>query len=58
MNVYACKGCIYFSKYYGEKDGRGKPKVSKYWCVKRQNFMKHFPKQCEVKEERKKNERN
>lgn len=56
MNVHACKGCIYFSEYYGEKDGRGKPKVSKYWCVKRQNFIKHFPKQCEVKEGRKKNE--
>ena len=50
-NIRACKGCIYFAKHYGNKDSVGKRTVSKYWCVKKQGFIKRFPVQCERKED-------
>lgn len=51
MNIRACKGCIYFSKYYGNKNKKGDRVVSNYWCVAKQGFIKRFPKKCERKEE-------
>lgn len=50
-NIRECKGCIYFAKYYGNKDSVGKRTVSKYWCVKKQGFIKRFPVQCERRED-------
>lgn len=50
MNLRACKDCVYFSKYYGTKDKRGNATVSRFWCVKRQGFVKRFPKECKAKE--------
>lgn len=51
MNYRACKGCIYFAKHYGNKDSVGKQTVSNYWCVAKQGFIKHFPKQCNRRKE-------
>lgn len=53
MNLRACKDCVYFSKYYGTKDKQGNATVSNYWCVKKQGFIKRFPKECKAKEEQK-----
>lgn len=50
MNYHDCKDCIYLSKYYGNKDSKGNPQVSKHWCVNRQSFLKKFPKHCKDKE--------
>lgn len=52
MNIRACKGCIYFTKYYGNRDKTGERTVSNYWCVAKQGFIKNFPKQCERMEDR------
>ena len=49
MNKRDCKDCIYFSKYYGNKNAKGERVVSKYWCVKKQGFIKRFPINCERK---------
>lgn len=46
-NKRACNGCIFYSGYYGNKTRDGKPNVSKHWCVKKQCFIKRFPKECE-----------
>ena len=51
MNARACKDCIYFVPFYGTKNKQGKPTVSNYWCVKKQGFVKKFPKECKWKEE-------
>ena len=51
MNVRACKGCKYFVKYYGNKDGAGNRTVSNYWCISKNGFIKNFPKQCQRREE-------
>ena len=40
------KQCIYFTPYYSQQDKQGKPKVSKYWCVARNGFIKKCPKIC------------
>lgn len=50
MNFRACKDCIYFAPFYGAKNKQGKPTVSNYWCVKKQGFVKKFPKECKWKE--------
>lgn len=50
MNIRACKGCIYFSKHYGNKNKKGDRVVSNYWCVAKQTMIKRFPKECERKE--------
>ena len=47
-----CKNCIHLVKYYGKKDSKGNRVMSRYKCVKRDAFMKHFPKKCEQMEER------
>lgn len=52
MKIGACKKCIYFVPHYGNKDSRGSRVVSKYWCIKRNGFLKTFPKQCKQREER------
>lgn len=46
MNIRACKGCDSFVKHYGNRDATGKRTVSNYWCVKKNGFIKNFPKQC------------
>ena len=46
MNIRACKGCRYFTKYYGTKNKKGERTVSKFWCVEKQGFIRSFPKQC------------
>lgn len=51
MNIRACKGCIYFSKQYGNRNKKGERTVSSYWCVAKQGTIKKFPKKCERKEE-------
>lgn len=51
MNVRTCKGCIYFALHYGTKNKQGKATVSNYWCIKKQGFIKRFPKECKWKEE-------
>ena len=51
MNIRACKGCIFFTRYYGNKDEAGKQTVSNYWCVAKQGFIRRFPKQCDRMEE-------
>lgn len=50
MNI--CKGCIYFTKYYGNKDKNGKRSISNYWCVRRNGFLKKYPKECKLRKER------
>lgn len=49
VNKRACKGCIFYTGYYGNKTRDGKPNMSKHWCVKKQCFIKRFPKECEHK---------
>ena len=51
MNIRACKGCIYFAKYYGNKNKKGELTVSNYWCVSKNGFIRSFPKQCKFKRE-------
>ena len=51
MNIRDCKGCKYFSKYYGNKDSSGKRVVSNYWCSSKNGFIRNFPKQCKMREE-------
>lgn len=51
MNIRACKGCVYFTKHYGNKDSRGNRTVSNFWCVAKNGFIRNFPKQCELKKE-------
>ncbi len=46
MNIRACKGCRYFVKHYGNMDSTGKRKVSNYWCIVKNGFIKSFPKKC------------
>ena len=50
MSIHDCKGCIYFEKYYGNKNKQGERTVSNYWCVKKQGFIRSFPKKCQKKE--------
>ena len=47
MNKRACKDCIYFVKYCGNKNKKGERVVSNYWCIARNGFLKRCPKQCE-----------
>lgn len=49
MNIRGCAGCKYFVKYYGNKNKLGKQTVSNYWCVKKNGFIRSFPKQCKFK---------
>ena len=51
MTIRACKGCIYFGKYYGNKNKKGEQTVSNYWCVSKQGFIRSFPKQCKLRKE-------
>ena len=51
MNIRACKGCIYFTKYYGNRNNKGERTVSNYWCVSKNGFIRSFPKQCNFKKE-------
>ena len=51
MNIRACKGCRYFTKYYGSRGKNGEPIISRYWCVSKQGFIRSFPKQCNLKKE-------
>lgn len=53
MNYRDCKGCIYFTKHYGNKNKKGERTVSNFWCVAKQTMIKRFPKKCERKEEKK-----
>lgn len=50
MNIRDCDGCKYFTKYYGNKDKSGKRTVSNYWCVRKNGFIRKFPKQCLFKQ--------
>lgn len=50
MNKRDCRDCKHFTKYYGNKNAKGKPVVSNYWCVKKNGFIKKFPVKCERKE--------
>ena len=52
MNIRDCAGCIHFTKHYGTKNKLGERTVSNYWCVKKQGFIRSFPKKCKLKEER------
>lgn len=47
MNKRACKDCIYFVEYYGNKNKKGERVISNYWCIARNGFLKRCPKQCE-----------
>lgn len=49
MTLKACKNCIFFSQYFGNKDSSGKRTLSNYWCVKKNGFIRNFPKQCGLK---------
>ncbi len=49
MNIRDCKGCIYFAKHYGNKNKLGELTVSNYWCVKKNGFIRSFPKKCQFK---------
>lgn len=51
MNIRDCKGCVYFKKYYANKDKTGKRTVSNYRCVAKNGFIKNFPKKCPWKKE-------
>ena len=51
MTIKACKGCRYFTKYYGNKNKKGERTVSNYWCVEKQGFIRSFPKQCNFRKE-------
>ena len=51
MNIRVCKGCKYFCKYYGNRDGLGKRIVSNFWCVAKNGFIRNFPKQCKWRKE-------
>ena len=49
MNIRDCKGCIYFSKYYGNKSKQGERTASSYWCAKKNGFIRSYPKKCQFK---------
>ena len=51
MNIRACKGCKFFTKYFGNRDEFGRRTVSNYWCVAKGGFIKSFPKQCKWRAE-------
>ena len=46
MNIRDCDGCKHFTKYYGNKNKVGKRTVSNYWCVRKNGFIRSFPKKC------------
>ena len=49
MNIRDCAGCIYFVKHYGNRDKSGKRTVSNYRCIKKNGFIRSFPKKCPFK---------
>lgn len=49
MNIRDCAGCIHFAKHYGTKSKLGKLTVSNCWCVKKNGFIRSFPKKCQFK---------
>ena len=49
MNIRDCSGCKYFAKHYGNKNQVGKREVSNYWCIKKNGFIRSFPKKCQFK---------
>ena len=51
MTIRACKGCIYFGKYYGNRNKKGERTVSNFWCVSKNGFIRSFPKQCNFRKE-------
>ena len=46
MTIRDCAGCKYFTKYYGNKNEIKERTVSNYWCVKKNGFIRKFPKKC------------
>lgn len=54
MNIRDCDGCKHFTKYYGNKNKVGKRTVSNYWCVRKNGFIRSFPKKCLFKPKEKK----
>ena len=48
-----CDGCIYFHKYYGNKNKQGKRMLSKYFCSARNESLKKFPTKCEKRKDKK-----
>lgn len=41
----ACRGCLYCTPYYGNKNKFGKRTISKYWCIKKSTTCSD-PKEC------------
>lgn len=50
MNIRDCDGCKYYVKHYGNKNKLGEQTVSNYWCVKKNGFIRSFPKKCMFKQ--------
>lgn len=50
----ACKDCVYYSKFYGNKDVKGNLTASKAWCSARNGSLKKCPKQCDLRVEKEK----
>lgn len=48
MNIRDCKGCIYFTKYYGNKSKQRERTVSNYWCAKKNPIITNAKKFEEV----------
>lgn len=51
MNIKDCKGCVYFHKYYGNKNKQGKRVISGYFCSAKNGKISNFPKECSFKKD-------